>query len=264
MDHWDHSQQQPHQQQQQQPYAQPQRSQSVSIPATQFSGPSQPQPYDYQYDRRPSYSAQLPPLQVNPATYHQSEPPRNLPSSSLPPAPHPRTGADRHRAQSVALTSIGQREQRAYPSGYARLPSTYPPEATVPISRSRQQQQQQQWVQYPDQMEPPQVPYISSVMSPYAQPHPHSVPSRVMPPLSELDRRTHPVAEETSQPRPKPHACDQCGAAFSRAHDLKRHIETHKGDRPHKCPTCTKAFSRKDALQRHQSMAQCGVDQPEY
>ncbi|KAG9075382.1 hypothetical protein FS749_012964 [Ceratobasidium sp. UAMH 11750] len=98
-------------------------------------------------------------------------------------------------------------------------------------------------------------------MSPYAHPPSSShVPSRVMPPLSELDRRTLPPVEE-AQPRPKPHVCDQCGGAFSRAHDLKRHIETHKGDRPHKCPTCTKAFSRKDALQRHQSMAQCGVEQ---
>ncbi|KAG9122833.1 hypothetical protein FRC07_000609, partial [Ceratobasidium sp. 392] len=236
-------------------------------------GPSQQQP-DYgqqQYDHRRSapapYPSQLPPLQVNPSTYHQSEPPRNLPSSSLPPVSgQPHTRNDRHRTQSVALTSIGQREQRSYASSsaYGRIPPNYPPaEATVPISRSRQHQQQpqqQQWVQYPSEggmSEPAQVPYISSVMSPYAHPH---VPSRVMPPLSELDRRIHPVQEEPSQPRPKPHVCDQCAAAFSRAHDLKRHIETHKGDRPHKCPTCTKAFSRKDALQRHQSMAQCGVD----
>ncbi|QRV83963.1 acyl-CoA dehydrogenase [Ceratobasidium sp. AG-Ba] len=212
----------------------------------------------------PVVPAQLPPLQLNPATYHQSEPPRNLPSSSLPPAPHPRTGADRHRAQSVALTSIGQREQRL-PLGLcspaAHLPTRgHGPDQ--PLATAAAAAAAVGPVPRPDGA--PQVPYISSVMSPYAQPHPHSVPSRVMPPLSELDRRTHPAADETSQPRPKPHACDQCGAAFSRAHDLKRHIETHKGDRPHKCPTCTKAFSRKDALQRHQSMAQCGVEQPEY
>ncbi|KAG8745172.1 hypothetical protein FRC10_008625 [Ceratobasidium sp. 414] len=248
---WDQQQQQ---QQQQQHY----RSQSVSIPTSQY--PSSPQYADYgqqHYERRnapANYPPPLPPLQVNPSTYRQSDAPHNLPSSSLPPVAASHLRGDRYRAQSVAIPSMGQREQRphASSSGYARAPSGYAPEATVPISRSRQQQ----WpVQYPaEAMEAPQVPYISSVMSPY----PH--PSRVMPPLSELDRRTLPPVEE-SQPRPKPHVCDQCGGAFSRAHDLKRHVETHKGDRPHKCPTCTKAFSRKDALQRHQSMAQCGIEE---
>jgi len=245
MDNWE--------QQQQHHY----RSQSVSIPSSQasqsqsqYAGPSQYADYGQQhYDRRqPTYP--IPPLQLNPSTFLHSEPPRNLPSSSLPP--------NRHRTQSVALTAIGQRE-RSYPpsSSYPRPPPGYP-EATVPISRHGSSSRS--WTMpYPNDVPAePQVPYISSVMSPYAQP---GVPSRVMPPLSEIDRRGLAAVDES--PRPKPHVCDQCGAAFSRAHDLKRHVETHKGDRPHKCPTCTKAFSRKDALQRHQSMAQCGVDTQE-
>ncbi|KAG8784903.1 hypothetical protein FRC12_018162 [Ceratobasidium sp. 428] len=141
------------------------------------------------------------------------------------------TGVNPWSYPSVALTSIGQHERRHAspdPSGFARLPpSNYPPgEAAVSVNWSRQQQQQQQW--YPAEgmsTEPAQVPYISSVMSPYAHPH---VPSRVMPPLSEVDRRLLPTVEKSSTPRPKPYVCDRCDAAFSRAHDLKRHIETHK------------------------------------
>ncbi|CUA74547.1 hypothetical protein RSOLAG22IIIB_05607 [Rhizoctonia solani] len=265
---------------QHQPHTYPQqRSQSVSIPASQFSSSahystSGDYSQQHNYDRRhPSaYPNPIPPLQVNPSSFAHSDVPLNLPSSSLPggqqqPLP---TRNDRHRTQSVALTSIGQREQGyASSSGYPRMAhrsnTAYGSEATVPISRhTHATSAARSWAPYQSEPLPPpvepQVPYISSAMSQY-QHQPMGVPSRQMPPLSELDRRL-PAAEEV-QPRPKPHVCEQCGAAFSRAHDLKRHIETHKGDRPHKCPTCTKAFSRKDALQRHQSMAQCGVDPQE-
>ncbi|KAG8723599.1 hypothetical protein FRC09_002621 [Ceratobasidium sp. 395] len=187
------------------------------------------------------YLGQLPPLQVNPSPYHHSKPPRNLPSPGYPrippsnyrppgeanpPAPYP---GQLPPLQVNPSPYHHSEPPRNPPSpGYPRMPpSNYPPgEAAVSINRPRQQQQQQQW--YPAEgmsTEPAQVPYISSVMSPYAHPH---VPSRVMPPLSELDRRVLPTVEESSTPGPKPHVCDQCGAAFSRAHDLKRHVETHK------------------------------------
>ncbi|KAG9090039.1 hypothetical protein FS749_000863, partial [Ceratobasidium sp. UAMH 11750] len=74
--------------QQQQQGQQHYRSQSVSIPASQFPGPSQYADYgQQQYERRnppASYPPQLPPLQVNPSTYLESET-RNLPSSAVPP-----------------------------------------------------------------------------------------------------------------------------------------------------------------------------------
>ncbi|KAF8608632.1 hypothetical protein BDV93DRAFT_602551 [Ceratobasidium sp. AG-I] len=57
----------------------------------------------------------------------------------------------------------------------------------------------------------------------------------------------------------RPHVCDLCDSGFARAHDLKRHIETHKGERPHRCPNCQRAFSRKDAVQRHLVITQCGA-----
>ncbi|KAJ7813069.1 hypothetical protein B0H14DRAFT_1449242 [Mycena olivaceomarginata] len=48
--------------------------------------------------------------------------------------------------------------------------------------------------------------------------------------------------------------CDLCPLSFDRQHDLKRHIETHSGDKPYLCDRgCGKAFTRKDALKRHQT-----------
>ncbi|KAH7339850.1 hypothetical protein B0J17DRAFT_569932, partial [Rhizoctonia solani] len=46
----------------------------------------------------------------------------------------------------------------------------------------------------------------------------------------------------------RPHVCEHCDSGFARAHDLKRHLETHKSERPHKCPNCQRSFSRKDAV----------------
>ncbi|KAJ6580028.1 hypothetical protein DFH09DRAFT_893543, partial [Mycena vulgaris] len=47
--------------------------------------------------------------------------------------------------------------------------------------------------------------------------------------------------------------CDFCALSFDRQHDLKRHVETHSGEKPYLCDRgCGKAFTRKDALKRHQ------------
>ncbi|KAF9792491.1 hypothetical protein BJ322DRAFT_976625, partial [Thelephora terrestris] len=50
---------------------------------------------------------------------------------------------------------------------------------------------------------------------------------------------------------PRPFACDMCALSFNRQHDLKRHRDTHSGDKPFPCESCGKAFTRKDALKRH-------------
>ncbi|KAJ6475915.1 hypothetical protein DFH09DRAFT_1143206 [Mycena vulgaris] len=48
--------------------------------------------------------------------------------------------------------------------------------------------------------------------------------------------------------------CDFCALSFDRQHDLKRHVETHSGEKPYLCDRgCGKAFTRKDALKRHQT-----------
>ncbi|KAJ3388384.1 hypothetical protein HDU84_009818 [Entophlyctis sp. JEL0112] len=47
-------------------------------------------------------------------------------------------------------------------------------------------------------------------------------------------------------------ACEFCEQTFSRSHDLKRHLFSHKGERPFSCGRCGKGFSRRDILRKHQ------------
>lgn len=50
----------------------------------------------------------------------------------------------------------------------------------------------------------------------------------------------------------RPYVCYTCDQRFRRLHDLKRHTKLHTGDRPHVCTKCGRRFARGDALQRHQ------------
>ncbi|KAL1743852.1 hypothetical protein HDZ31DRAFT_39999 [Schizophyllum fasciatum] len=72
----------------------------------------------------------------------------------------------------------------------------------------------------------------------------------------------HPDVRESSPfgaSQARPYACDICQLAFNRQHDLKRHRETHTGEKPYLCNGgCGKTFTRKDALKRHQLVKGCG------
>lgn len=49
----------------------------------------------------------------------------------------------------------------------------------------------------------------------------------------------------------RPHKCLYCTRAFSRRHDLERHLRVHTGVKPYHCPCCQKSFARSDARGRH-------------
>ncbi|ORX50000.1 hypothetical protein BCR36DRAFT_583610 [Piromyces finnis] len=55
-----------------------------------------------------------------------------------------------------------------------------------------------------------------------------------------------------------PFQCEFCPSAFSRKHDLKRHIKIHTGSTPaHKCKHCGKSYARIEALTKHETTKEC-------
>ncbi|KAI0785619.1 hypothetical protein C8Q75DRAFT_322887 [Abortiporus biennis] len=70
------------------------------------------------------------------------------------------------------------------------------------------------------------------------------------------------VASQYPASPQRPFSCDMCALSFNRQHDLKRHRDTHTGEKPFLCNGgCGKTFTRKDALKRHQLVKRCGIDE---
>jgi uncharacterized Zn-finger protein len=91
-------------------------------------------------------------------------------------------------------------------------------------------------------------PYLSQQPSPHSPP-PHSP--------SQYQQVAFPQSINIPPQYPasptRPFSCDLCALSFNRQHDLKRHRETHTGEKPFLCNGgCGKTFTRKDALKRHQ------------
>lgn len=56
----------------------------------------------------------------------------------------------------------------------------------------------------------------------------------------------------------KPHRCEYCELSFLRLSHLQRHIRVHTGERPYSCNLCPKQFSRSDKLKQHVSLHHTG------
>lgn len=76
-------------------------------------------------------------------------------------------------------------------------------------------------------------------------------PAQTMQNYQNLAHGSGGVPTTSSSPGAERFPCDKCDRSFSRAHDRKRHYESHHLQTPHICPTCGKDFSRSDSLKRH-------------
>lgn len=54
----------------------------------------------------------------------------------------------------------------------------------------------------------------------------------------------------------KLHKCQQCCYSTSYKHHLRRHIQTHSGQKPFTCETCAKSFTDRSVLNRHRKIHQ--------
>ncbi|TFK68665.1 hypothetical protein BDN72DRAFT_768928 [Pluteus cervinus] len=121
-------------------------------------------------------------------------------------------------------------------AGYPYLPS-HPPTSPHTHQRSRS---------HPNAQPPPHM---------FSPPkHTGHYPQQVVP----ISQTNHLPTQYPASPA-RPFSCDMCALSFNRQHDLKRHRETHTGDKPYFCNGgCGKTFTRKDALKRHQLVKNCG------
>ncbi|KAJ7045709.1 hypothetical protein C8F04DRAFT_1206539 [Mycena alexandri] len=190
----------------------------------------------------PAYSASAQPPMAsyrgNPTAYSQ-EGYYPTPPSSVPPQSMYASGSGSGARPSYHQSSYPQYAQQhasqpqPHSRAYAQPYANSPPSPTVP-SRPRSHS-----VYMPQQSAP--------IMAPHPQ-YPQQIP---------LAQSTG-YADYPSSPT-RPFSCDMCALSFNRQHDLKRHRETHTGDKPYLCNGgCGKTFTRKDALKRHQLVKGCG------
>lgn len=121
-------------------------------------------------------------------------------------------------------------------------PSSPPQQAPLAYSHPRSLQAHAS-VSYPSPPPPHPAPHPAA-----ASPHYHSQYSPSQVPYALMDNSSqYPASPQ------RPFSCDLCALSFNRQHDLKRHRDTHTGEKPFLCNGgCGKTFTRKDALKRHQ------------
>lgn len=147
-------------------------------------------------------------------------------------------------------SSVSTIPQTAYQGGGQAIP------VPVPSGRSHTHTQSHSPSQaYSPRPHSMSHPYATS--SPYPQASPHQgamsgMPTAQYPPQVAFSQQGDPNSQFPASPQ-RPFSCDMCALSFNRQHDLKRHRDTHTGEKPFLCNGgCGKTFTRKDALKRHQ------------
>ncbi|KAJ7680510.1 hypothetical protein DFH06DRAFT_1163288 [Mycena polygramma] len=201
--------------------------------SSSYSASAQPPVGAYRADAHPAN-----------ASYSQEGYYPAAPSSSVPPHPMYASGSgsgsrpSHHQHQNPYPTYTQHSPQSpSHPQQYAQQPySPHSPHSPTVASRPRPRSHSV----YVPQRAPP-------IMSPHPQ-YPQQVP--LSQPVGYGDYPSSPT---------RPFSCDLCSLSFNRQHDLKRHRETHTGEKPYLCNGgCGKTFTRKDALKRHQLVKGCG------
>ncbi|KDR75222.1 hypothetical protein GALMADRAFT_249199 [Galerina marginata CBS 339.88] len=223
----------------------PQNGYHPSVPVDHNSASSQPMPPVY---NDPDVQPLQPPYSSNYYTtsthYPSGSPPPNQPVYS---PVSPTVPMNYVHAQ-------GHRPSHHIPRPHSTVPGHYPHSSSNPHSYSHSQTPSSSHSVHSQLSRPrsnSQV-YDPSPTNGYAQP---SQPHYTEVPIPQ----TIGISSDYPSSPIRPFSCDLCSLSFNRQHDLKRHRETHTGEKPYLCNGgCGKTFTRKDALKRHQLVKKCG------
>ncbi|KAF8813789.1 hypothetical protein BYT27DRAFT_7180553 [Phlegmacium glaucopus] len=231
----------------------------------------------------PQWNSVPQPYPMNPANAHSQNGynspilPVHVPSSIT--SPHT-TPSPYNNTHSQPQYSTYYNSSSNYPpssSGHQQMYSSMAPNMPMNYTQSYHAQN----IQRPQSAVPQMVYPSHEYSNPYSQSPVHSSHPPMGRPrsLSQIRAYGFPVLVEESEPHyteipipqtigisseypissSRPFSCDLCALSFNRQHDLKRHRETHTGEKPYLCNGgCGKTFTRKDALKRHQLVKSCG------